>query len=46
MKTILTEKGWSDTTLLDRKEAVERGETVGRFSFPGRSFTFDLGKWD
>lgn len=28
------------------QEAVERGETIGSFLFPGWSFTFDTGKWE
>lgn len=47
MEAIRMEKGWSDTTFPDSSlEAVERGETIGSFSFPGRSFTSGTDKWD
>lgn len=41
------EKGWSDTGFPGSSlEAVERGETVGSFWFPGWSFTSAAGKWE
>lgn len=47
MEAILMEKGWSDTTFPDSSpEAVERGETIGSFLFPGRSFASGTDKWD